>query len=228
MAEARPGTPADGRVRAVIDAVRPCVDRGRFAVKRITGDAVEVEADCFADGHDALRARLRWRAEGEAEWREAEMSPLANDRWRGSFAAGPPGRYRFAVCAWVDHFQSWRNEFARREDPEDICVAALAGAELIAALAGHAKGAERKRQREGRPDPDLASDRRGLLAARPPLALPQRSERGAWWANCRFAGTQPPGRGAQASWPRIASIRISATPRLILAAASRKRRVFSR
>ena len=34
----------DGRARAVIDAVRPAVDMGRFAVKRIAGEAVEVEA----------------------------------------------------------------------------------------------------------------------------------------------------------------------------------------
>ena len=146
MAErAGPREDMDGRIRAVIEALSPCVNGGRFAAKRIEGDAVEVEADCFADGHDALRAQLRWRAEGEAAWRETEMSPLANDRWRGSFVAGPPGRYRFAVCAWVDHFRSWRNELARREDPEDIRVAALLGAELIAGLAAHAKGADRKR-----------------------------------------------------------------------------------
>ena len=146
MAErAGPREDTDGRVRAVIEALSPCVNGGRFAARRIEGDPVEVEADCFADGHDALRARLRWRAEGEAEWRETEMRPLANDRWRGSFVPGPPGRYRFAVCAWVDHFRSWRNELARREDPEDIRVAALAGAGLIAGLAAHAKGADRKR-----------------------------------------------------------------------------------
>ena len=40
----------DGRVRAVIDAVRPCIDGGRFAAKRTEGEIVTVEADCFADG----------------------------------------------------------------------------------------------------------------------------------------------------------------------------------
>src|SRR3972149_2531519 len=97
MAEARPGTPADGRVRAVIDAVRPGVDRGRCAVKRITGDAVEVEADCFADGHDALRAVLLWRPEAESAWREVEMTSPGNDRWTASFVAGPPGGHRSPV-----------------------------------------------------------------------------------------------------------------------------------
>jgi starch synthase (maltosyl-transferring) len=42
---------ADGRVRAAIEAITPSVG-GRFAAKRIAGDPVVVEADCFADGHD--------------------------------------------------------------------------------------------------------------------------------------------------------------------------------
>ncbi len=142
MAEA--GAPG-GRVRAVIDAVRPSVDGGRFAVKRVTGERFAVEADCFADGHDALRAVLRWRAEDAADWREAEMQPLGNDRWRAEFTAGAPGRYRYTVTAWVDHFQTWLKEFLLREDAADIRVAALAGAGLIEACAARAKGAERKR-----------------------------------------------------------------------------------
>ena len=45
----------DGRRRVVIEAVSPAVDGGRFPIKRIDGDRVTVEADIFADGHDALR-----------------------------------------------------------------------------------------------------------------------------------------------------------------------------
>jgi starch synthase (maltosyl-transferring) len=52
---------ADGRRRAVIDKVRPAVDGGRFPIKRCTGEAVVVEADVFADGHDQLRCRLLHR-----------------------------------------------------------------------------------------------------------------------------------------------------------------------
>ncbi|MFO1361982.1 MAG: alpha-1,4-glucan--maltose-1-phosphate maltosyltransferase [Burkholderiales bacterium] len=138
-----PDGAADGRVRAVVENVSPAVDGGRFAAKRIAGDRVEVEADCFADGHDVLAARLLWRAESERAWREAPMAPVGNDRWRGSFVAGPPGRYRYTVTAWVDGFLSWRHDFARREDPEDIRVAALAGAGLLVAAAARADGADR-------------------------------------------------------------------------------------
>ena len=75
----------DGRVRAVIENVQPAVDGGRFAIKRVIGDTVVVEADCFADGHDVVAARLQWRQRGAAQWRYAPMAPLVNDRWRAGF-----------------------------------------------------------------------------------------------------------------------------------------------
>ena len=112
----------DGRVRAVVDAVRPAVDGGRFPVKRVTGEALEVEAHCFADGHDVLRARLLWREEQARDWQEIEMKPLGNDVWRAQFTPREIGRYRYAVAAWVDAFATWRHDFARREDPADQAV----------------------------------------------------------------------------------------------------------
>jgi starch synthase (maltosyl-transferring) len=135
--------PSEGRARAVIENVTPCVDGGRFAAKRVVGDRVVVEADCFADGHDVLAARVRWRAEAGHEWHEAPMTPVGNDRWRGGFDVERLGRYVYTVSAWVDPFLSWRHDFARREDAEDLRIAALAGAELIDAAAARAAEGER-------------------------------------------------------------------------------------
>ncbi|PZP58914.1 MAG: hypothetical protein DI596_07270, partial [Azospira oryzae] len=60
-APAKPPVPArDGRVRAAIENVRPEVDCGRFPIKRVIGEQVVVEADAFADGHDALMCMLRY------------------------------------------------------------------------------------------------------------------------------------------------------------------------
>ncbi|MDH4093696.1 MAG: alpha-1,4-glucan--maltose-1-phosphate maltosyltransferase [Betaproteobacteria bacterium] len=139
---------AAGQVRAVIDAVLPAVEGGRFAVKRIAGEPLEVEAHCFADGHDVLRARLLWRAEDEQAWREAEMRPLGNDVWRAAFTPESIGRYRYTVAAWADRFATWRHDFERREDPADQAVAILAGAELAAQAAARAKGADAKKLAE--------------------------------------------------------------------------------
>ena len=134
----------EGRMRAVIDAVRPCVDGGRFAAKRVVGDDMMVEADCFTDGHDVVRAMLMWRLAGEAAFHEVEMEPLPNDVYRGSFPVRTLGRYEYTVAAWVDHFESWRHELERRVDAQDILVAARVGAALIDEAAERARGSERR------------------------------------------------------------------------------------
>lgn len=136
-------TAVDGRRRAVVDAVLPTVDGGRFAVKRVAGERLEVEAHCFTDGHDLLRVLLLWRAEGDTAWHEVPMRARPNDVWHAGFSAPAPGRYRYTVCAWVDAFESWRHELERRVDPDDIRVAARSGALLIDAAAQRADGADR-------------------------------------------------------------------------------------
>ncbi len=138
--------PADpeGRVRAVVEGVTPIVDGGRFAIKRVTGEPVKVEADCFADGHDVVVALLLWRRDGEKAWRSAPMEALGNDRWRAAFAADAMGRWWYTVTAWVDPFRTWRHDLARRVDAEDIMVAAEIGARLLEETASRAKGADRK------------------------------------------------------------------------------------
>jgi starch synthase (maltosyl-transferring) len=128
----------DGRRRAVVDAVQPSVDGGRFAVKRVAGELIEVEAHCFADGHDVLRVQLLWRSVADAAWQEVPMTAHPNDVWRAAFTPPAPGRYRYTVCAWVDSFESWRHELKRRVDADDIRLAARSGALLIDAAAQRA------------------------------------------------------------------------------------------
>src|SRR6202790_5609266 len=69
----------DGRVRAVIDAVLPAVDGGRFPVKCIAGEAVGIEAHCFTDGHDKLRVVLQCAVAGDTKTYEVEMAARVND-----------------------------------------------------------------------------------------------------------------------------------------------------
>ena len=133
--EVHPIALTDGRVRVVIENIQPAVDGGRFPVKRITGDEVVVEADCFADGHDVVACMLKWRSAG-SDWKSTPMQPLINDRWRASFVVAALGTWEYAVCAWVDPFQSWRHDFARRVDLDDVRIAAASGAGLIEACAG--------------------------------------------------------------------------------------------
>jgi starch synthase (maltosyl-transferring) len=128
----------DGRVRVVIERITPCVDGGRFPIKRVVGDTVEVQADCLADGHDVVACVVQWRRRGAAGWQQAAMRPLGNDRWSAAFTVDAMGAWEYTVCAWVDAFLSWRSDFARRVDPDDVRIAALGGAELVAQAARRA------------------------------------------------------------------------------------------
>jgi starch synthase (maltosyl-transferring) len=128
--------PSEGRVRVVISGVSPEVDCGRFPAKAVVGEPVEVEADIFADGHDAVSARLLYRREEEPDWTEVPMEFITNDHWRGSFPVTEIGRYRYTLTAWVDRFRSWQQDFRKRVEAgdEDIDVNLAVGANLIAGV----------------------------------------------------------------------------------------------
>ncbi|MGA7983150.1 MAG: maltotransferase domain-containing protein, partial [Chromatiaceae bacterium] len=131
------------RCRPVIEAVVPQVDGGRFPIKRTVGERVVVDADCFVDGHDALGCAVRYRLDGDSQWREAPMTFLGNDRWRGEFRTEACGRYLYTVQAWVEHFASWRRDFIKRVEAEqDLSVALQMGGDLVEQAAGRAAGEE--------------------------------------------------------------------------------------
>ncbi len=136
------GEITEGRARAVIDAVRPSVDGGRFPVKRVAGEPVGIEAHCFTDGHDRLRVMLSWKLEDSVSGGETDMTAQPNDVWSAQFTPPRAGRYRYTVTAWVDHFESWRREFERREERSDMRLAMEVGAALIDESAARAGGSD--------------------------------------------------------------------------------------
>ncbi|MFL5755948.1 MAG: alpha-1,4-glucan--maltose-1-phosphate maltosyltransferase [Chloroflexota bacterium] len=140
--EARSDTatlPPDGLVRAVVEDVSPVVDGGRFAVKRIVGDTLIVEADAFADGHDVVVARLLHGAPGADAWVEVPMTLLGNDRWRGGLPLDRVGDHSYVVAAWTDRFATWRRDMQKRiEARQDVATELLVGAELVLAAAARA------------------------------------------------------------------------------------------
>jgi len=134
-----------GRSRVAIENVKPEINCGRFPAKRTVGESMSVEADIFADGHDALSALLLYRKEGVSRWTEIPMQPLVNDRWRGAFDIQEIGDHYYTVQAWVDRFKTWRQGLAKKvEAGQDVALELLAGAELIELAAKRAAGEDRK------------------------------------------------------------------------------------
>src|SRR5712672_3937831 len=124
-----------------IEAVYPLIDGGRFAVKRIVGERVEVWADIYRDGHDVTAASLVWRREQDREWLREPMVDHGNDRWSGSFVPDAPGRYVYAIEAWTNEFATWRHGFELKQKAGvDLNLDAIEGAGMLtkAQAGGHA------------------------------------------------------------------------------------------
>ncbi len=100
--------------RVVIENVKPCVDCGRFAIKRCIGEFVEVSADIFVDGHDVVKGAIQFRKTGENHWQEAAMDNLGNDVFSGSFPVDELGLYEYTVRAWIDRFESIRRDMIKK------------------------------------------------------------------------------------------------------------------
>jgi starch synthase (maltosyl-transferring) len=104
--------------RIIIQYPAPSVDAGRWPAKRCVGDTVIVSADVFRDGHDLLRAVVRYRGPGDDGWSEAPLHPvdahIKGVRWSGRFAVDRLGRWEFTFEAWTDVFATWREELTRK------------------------------------------------------------------------------------------------------------------
>jgi starch synthase (maltosyl-transferring) len=139
-----------GLRRVVIENVTPQVDHGRFPAKRVLGDDVIVEADIFADGHDALSCVLLYRKEEENSWREAPMEALVNDRWHASFSVTRLGRYRFSIQGWIDGFKTWQRDLIKKADAGQVeAVDLWAGAAIIDSASGRAQGTDAEALKRG-------------------------------------------------------------------------------
>ena len=121
-----------GRQRVVIEHVRPQVDRGRFAAKATAGDLIEVSAEIFGDGHDAVAADLCHRRAGESAWSRTPMRKGSGDRFVAAVEAAELGAIEFTIEAWIDRYESWRHGTLRKaEAGQELSVERQIGAALL-------------------------------------------------------------------------------------------------
>ncbi len=142
--------PAEPPARIQIENPAPTVDAGRHPAKRCVGDRVEVSADVFRDGHDILRAAVRYRRAGNEAWSEAPMAAvdaaMQGVRWVGSFNVDACGSWEFDVEGWTDTFATWRDELRRKVDAAQAELSGELGegAVLLERAAGRLEGADRR------------------------------------------------------------------------------------
>jgi len=174
--------------RIQIEEVYPELDGGRYPVKRIVGELFEVWADLFRDGHDKLRAVLRYRYEDEA-WREAPFVFYDNDRWVGRFRLDAVGLWRYTIEAWTDHFESWRDEVEKkRAAGQSIELEVAEGVAIVEAALPQARGTDAARIRNllrDLSDADINARTELLFSAELPGLMARCSERGDAVRYCR-------------------------------------------
>src|SRR6516165_1350100 len=120
-------------LRIAIEDVYPEIDGGRYPVKRVLGDELEIQADIFCDGHDQLRAVVKFAVEDQV-WRETPLVLFDNDRWVGRIRLDQLGLWRYTIEAWIDRFESWRDDLEKkRQAAQDVELELIEGRAIIAA-----------------------------------------------------------------------------------------------
>src|SRR5919112_5610854 len=125
----------------------PVLDAGRYAVKRCVGDVVAVSADIFRDGHEKIRAVVKYKAPGGRRWLETPMRALDAHingvRWGGEFEVTTAGSWQFTIEAWTDRWATWHDELRRKVEAdldEDLSGEVSEGAILLEKALQRCKG----------------------------------------------------------------------------------------
>jgi starch synthase (maltosyl-transferring) len=133
----------EAKARVVIEGITPQLDGGLFAVKRVPGELVTVEADVFGDGHDVVSARLAYRKKTSSTWSEVPLKALENDRWSGMFLVQEQGYYEYTVVAWIDHPLTWHEGFCKKAVAGELLQVELKiGADFLKSMAKIADSAD--------------------------------------------------------------------------------------
>jgi len=149
----------------IIEQVEPELDGGRYPIKRIVGETLEVTADIFKEGHDTIAGILRYKVHGEKQWREVPMHHVDNDRWAGSFILSENTRYFYTIGAYIKSFETWRAELTKKHGVvPDLSSELLEGEAQLKDAMSQAKGPDTTLLKEWLGQWDAASSQETRIA----------------------------------------------------------------
>lgn len=129
----------------VIENVAPCINDGEFAAKAVQGQPVTITADIFKDGHDIIKAALRYRPQGNQSWEQVPMRFNNNDQWEAVFVPEQNTRYRYTIAAWLDPVATWLDHVQKKaERYAHIKSEADEGIKLLKLMTKQAVGEDKK------------------------------------------------------------------------------------
>ncbi|WP_199423740.1 alpha-1,4-glucan--maltose-1-phosphate maltosyltransferase [Actinotalea solisilvae] len=137
-------TPAPRVGRIPVVGVGPVVEGGRWPAKAVVGEAVEVTATVFREGHDAVAATAVLIAPDGTDRTAVRMDVVNKglDSYRADLVPDAPGSWGFRVEGWSDPYGTWSH---------DASVKVAAGVDVELMLAEGAALLERAASRPGLP-----------------------------------------------------------------------------
>ncbi len=128
----------------VIQRVEPELDGGRYPIKRIMGENLDVTADIFKEGHDKIGALLRFKMLGQKQWQETPMHHVDNDRWAGTFLLDQNTQYLYSIGAYIKGYETWCEELSKKHGVlPDLSSELLEGEAQVEFALKQAKGRDR-------------------------------------------------------------------------------------
>lgn len=100
--------------RIVIEDTTPVLDGGTFAVKAVSGQAVQVTSKVYSDGHDRLAVVLHWRQAHSRHWHGVPMTSAGNDLWVAEFTPVELGLHLFGIEAWIDPYATYCHDLEKK------------------------------------------------------------------------------------------------------------------
>jgi starch synthase (maltosyl-transferring) len=130
--------------------VQPVLEAGRWPAKAVVGEAVEITATVFREGHDAVAATAILVAP-DGTVRSAVPMTVVNkglDTYRADLVPDRTGRWTFRVEGWSDPYATWAHDASIKVDAGiDVELMLASGADLLGraaardGLAGDARAA---------------------------------------------------------------------------------------
>lgn len=133
--------------RVVIEQISPIVDGGRYPIKRLVGERIDVGAVIYKDGHDLITAEVRARYKGGGPEQLHGLAKMTHDfnadHWSAVLSLERIGRWEMWIEAWPDYFGTWARDLKKRIDAgQYIEPELLEGAALVRRRAKIAPGSE--------------------------------------------------------------------------------------
>jgi starch synthase (maltosyl-transferring) len=148
---------AVGRI-PVVD-VQPVLEAGRWPAKAVVGEAVEVTATVFREGHDAVAATAVLLAPDGSVHATSRMTVVNKglDTYRADLVPDATGRWSFRVEGWSDPYGTWVH---------DATIKVEAGVDVELMLAEGAMLLDQAAARDGLPDDARAALQAGAAGLR--------------------------------------------------------------